>query len=67
MRTLTKLLLALFFIGFISCRDQKKEEEETDAMVKEIEAVESELEQIEEEVDQDAKELEEALNELDNI
>lgn len=67
MRTLTKLLLALFFIGFISCRDHKKEQQETEAMVEEIETVESELEQIEKEVDQDAKDLEEALKELDSI
>jgi len=42
MRTLTKLILVLFLIGFISCRDTKKEEEETKAMVQEIETVESE-------------------------
>ena len=67
MRALTKLFLALFFTGIISCRDHKKEDQETEAMVEEIEAVESELEQIEEEVDQDAKDLEEALKELENF
>lgn len=67
MRTLTKLILVLFFVGFISCRDTKKDEEETKAMVQEIETVESELDQIKEEVEHDATDLEVALKELDSI
>ena len=67
MKIVTRFLLALMLVGFISCRDTKAEEEAAQKAVEEIEAVESEAEEISEKIEQDAGELEEALQELDSI
>ncbi|MBX2826637.1 MAG: hypothetical protein KTR22_00640 [Flavobacteriaceae bacterium] len=67
MKIVTRLLLALLLVGFISCRDTKAEEEEAQKVVEQIEAVESEAEEISEKIEQEAGELEEALQELDSI
>lgn len=64
-RAALKLALLFIFIGAISCRDTKKEEEETQATMAEIETVETEVEELAKEVEVQAVELEDALKELD--
>ena len=67
MKTIMKLLLVALLIFSVSCRDTKKEEAETNAMLEEIESLETEVDSISASVDQKAKELEAALKELDSI
>ena len=67
MKLATKILLALFFVAFISCRDTAKEEAELNAAIEEVENIETELETISEEVETNAYELEETLKELDSL
>ena len=67
MKTTIKILGILVLLMSISCRDTKKEEAETDAMVKEVEAIEAEVNVIKEDMDTKAQALEEALKELDSI
>ena len=67
MKIVSRLLLTLLLVGFISCRDTKAEEAEAQKVVDEIEAVENEAKEISEKIDQEAGELEEALEELDSI
>lgn len=67
MKNLIKLLLVALIVFSVACRDTKKEEAETEAMIEEIESVESDIESISEEVDKKAAELEAALKELDSI
>jgi len=67
MKTTIKILAILVLLMSTSCRDTKKEEAETDAMVKEVEAIEAEVNVIKEDMDTKAQALEEALKELDSI
>lgn len=61
------LVLGLLFIGLLSCRDQKKEEEVLNKKLDKIESVEKQVDEAVEELDQKSKEVEEALSELDSI
>ena len=67
MKTTIKILGILVLLMSISCRETKKEEAETDAIVKEVEAIEAEVNVIKEDMDTKAQALEEALKELDSI
>lgn len=67
MKSKTKLLVILLVLGLLSCRDTKKEEEETRQAVVQIEAIESEIDQAAEALDESAKALEEAMEALDSI
>lgn len=67
MKTLLKLVVIGTFLLSFSCRDTKKEDAETEAMIEQIEAVESDIDSISEDVDAKAKALEAALKELDSI
>ncbi len=67
MRKLSMLVLCVIFVGFISCRDTKKEQQELEVTLDKIEAVEQDVEQTTEELNQKAEEVESALNELDNL
>ncbi|WP_025739482.1 hypothetical protein [Aquimarina pacifica] len=67
MKICIKLIFLLFLIGITSCKDLKKEEEETKVIVEKIEAIETELDQISEDVDAKVKELEASLEDLDSI
>ncbi len=67
MKIASKILLTLLLVAFVSCRDTKAEEAETQKVVDQIEAVESEAQEITEKIDEEAGELEEALKELDSI
>lgn len=67
MKTKTKLLVILLALGLLSCRDTKKEEEETRQAVVQIEAIESEIDQAAEALAESAKKLEEAIEALDSI
>jgi uncharacterized protein Yka (UPF0111/DUF47 family) len=66
MKHVYRIFLVALVIGVFSCRDTKKEEEETKAVVEEIESVEAEVDKISEEADKDVKALEDALDDLDN-
>jgi uncharacterized protein YlxW (UPF0749 family) len=68
MKTLIKVC-ALFFAltVIVSCKDTKKEEDETNAIVEEIESVEKDVNAIAEELEQEAKALEDALKDLENL
>lgn len=67
MKSKSKLLVFLLVLGLLSCRDTKKEEEETRQAVTQIEAIEAEIDQAAESLDESAKELEEAIEALDSI
>jgi hypothetical protein len=67
MKTLSKLCILILLVGITSCRDTKKEEAETEAIVNEIEAIEAEAAQTVDEIDAEAEALEEAMKELDSI
>lgn len=54
-------------IGFVSCKDAKKEEAEAKVIIEQVESIEKEMDSISDSIDKEAKELEDALNELDNI
>ncbi len=59
-------MLLCLIIGFMSCKDTKKEEAEAKAMVEQVETIEKEVDSISDSLDKEAKELEAALDELDN-
>lgn len=67
MKILSKMLLVILLVGFVSCRDTKKEEEATEAAIEKIEVVESEAEEISNKINEEAAELEDSLKELDSI
>ncbi|SNQ42213.1 hypothetical protein [Cellulophaga lytica] len=67
MKKLSLLCLSIFFIGIISCRDEKKEQQELDATIDKIEAVEQEIDETVEEIEKKSEEVEAALSELDSI
>ena len=67
MKTLMKCLVALSLIVIVSCRDSKKEEEETKAAVEKIDKIEAEVEELTEDINMKEKDLEEALKELDSL
>jgi hypothetical protein len=67
MKKLSMLAMSVLFMGIISCRDTKKEQQELDATLDKIEAVEQEIEKTAVEVEQKAAEVESALSELDSL
>jgi len=67
MKKLGMLGLSILFIGIISCRDTKNEEQQLDATLDKIEAVEQEVDQTKQELEQKAEEAEAALSELDSL
>jgi len=67
MKKLSLLALSVLFMGVISCRDTKKEQQELDATLDKIEAVEQEIDDTVEEVEKKAEEVESALNALDSL
>jgi len=67
MKKLGTLVVCLLFMGIISCKETKKEQEELDATLDKIESVEEAIDETLEEVEQKAKDVEEALQELDSI
>lgn len=67
MKKLSMLVLSAIFIGVISCRDTKKEQQELDATLDKIESIEQEIDNTVQEVEKKAEEVESALSELDSI
>lgn len=67
MKTLFRVLLVCLFIGVVSCRDTKKEEAETQAVVEQIEVIEDQADEISEDIQNQADELQKELEELENI
>ena len=67
MKILMKIVMVLFLVGVVSCRDTKAEEEATKAAIEKIEAVENEAEEISKKINEEAIEVEESLKELDSI
>ena len=67
MKILVKILMMLFLVGVVSCRNTKKEEEATEAAIEKIEAVENEAEEISKKIDEEADEVMDSLKELDSI
>jgi len=67
MKILMKIIMVLFLVGIVSCRDTKKEEEAEKAAIEKIEAVENEAEEISKKINEEATEVENSLNELDDI
>ncbi|WP_347922001.1 hypothetical protein [Pontimicrobium sp. SW4] len=65
MKTVSKLIAIIFLLGFVACKDTKKEEEETLAAIDEIETIEGEMEEIAEDIENGVKDLEEAIKELE--
>lgn len=65
MKTVSKIMAIIFLMGFVACKDTKKEEEETLAAIEEIEIIELEMEEIAEDIENSVKDLEEALKELE--
>lgn len=67
MKRLSIIAFALLFIGVISCRDGKKEQEELDNTLDKIEAVEQEVDETVDEMEEKAEEVESAIKELDSL
>lgn len=67
MKKLSLLALSVLFMGVVSCRDTKKEQQELDATLDKIESVEQEIDDTVQEVEKKAEEVESALIELDSI
>ena len=67
MKKLSMMALAILFVGVVSCRDEKKEQQELDATLDKIESVELEMDNTLEEVEKKAEEVESALSELDSL
>lgn len=67
MKKLSLLIMTILFIGVISCRDTKKDQQKLDTTLNKIESVEKEIDNTVKEVEKKSKEVESALNELDNI
>ena len=65
MKTVSKLMVIIFLMGFVACKDTKKEEEETLAAIDEIETIEEEMEEIAEDIENSVKDLEDAIKELE--
>ena len=67
MKKISLLVMSIIFIGIVSCRDTKKEQEELDKTLDTIESVEQEIDETVEEVEKKAEEVESALKELDSL
>lgn len=67
MKKISLLVVSLCLLGFVSCRDTKKEQEELDKTLDTIESVEEEIDETVEEVEKKAEEVETALKQLDSI
>ena len=67
MKKVNLLLLTMLLVGFASCRDSKKEQEDLDSTLDKIESVEEEVDNTIDEVEQKAKEAESAIMELDSL
>ncbi|RMA58622.1 hypothetical protein [Ulvibacter antarcticus] len=67
MKVIFKLSIVVLLLGMVSCRDTKKEDAESQAVVEKIETMETEVEEISDNLEAEEKELEEALKELDSI
>lgn len=60
-------LMFVFLIGFVSCKNELKQDSKIDAEIEQVESIEKEVDSISNAIDKDAEELEKALKELDNI
>lgn len=67
MKLLVKIFIIVLVVGFVSCRDTKKEEEEANAAIEQVEAVEAEVKEINADLEKGEDELKDALKELDSI
>ncbi len=67
MKKISLLVMSMFLVGIISCRDTKKEQEELDKTLDTIESVEQEIDETVEEVEKKGEEVESALKQLDSI
>ncbi len=67
MKKINLFVLTLLLIGFASCKDSKKEQEELDRTLDKIEAVEKEVDNTIDEIEKKVEEVESALNELDSL
>lgn len=67
MKKISLLVMFMFLVGIISCRDTQKEQEELDKTLDTIESVEQEIDETVEEVEKKAEEVESALKQLDSI
>jgi ArsR family metal-binding transcriptional regulator len=66
MKIFMKILMVLFLVGIVSCRDTK-EEEATNEAIEKIEAVVNEADEISKKIEKEASEVEQSLKELDSI
>ncbi|GHC62782.1 hypothetical protein [Ulvibacter litoralis] len=67
MKIFLKIGIVFAVVLLASCRDTKKEDAETKAVLEQIEAVEAEVEKINESLKENENELDAALQELDSI
>lgn len=67
MKKISLLAMSILFVGIVSCRDTKKEQEELDSTLDAIEAVELEIDDTVEKVEKKTEEVESVLKQLDSI
>jgi peptidoglycan hydrolase CwlO-like protein len=67
MKKISLLAMSVLFVGIVSCRDTKKEQEELDSTLDAIEAVEQEIDDTVEKVEKKTEEVESVLKQLDSI
>ena len=67
MKKISLLAMSVLFVGIVSCRDTKKEQEELDSTLDAIEAVELEIDDTVEKVEKKTEEVESVLKQLDSI
>lgn len=60
-------VVILISLAILSCRDNKKEEEQVQQAVEKIDSIESELEKAAKKLDEKINHVEEALKDLDSI
>ena len=57
MKKISLLAMSILFVGIVSCRDTKKEQEELDSTLDAIEAVEQEIDDTVEKVEKKTEEV----------
>lgn len=67
MKNTIKFLFLVLITGFMSCRETKKEVEESNVQIEKIEKIEAEVNKISEDLEKESQEIENKLNELEKL
>jgi len=67
MKNIIKFLFLVIITGFMSCRETKKEVQDSDVQTEKIDSIKSEINEISEELEKESQEIEKELIELEKL